>query len=139
MTKCKNCGRKLTDPESIGRGYGPQCWAEVKGDSAQDEDIQIPGQMDIFDFLGNKPPEDAGKICPACDRIFKGHGAVSRKDNRTEICPACGAEEAIDALQGALGARVTPEQAESFRKMKAEIRELYEKGERNGGMDGNNG
>ena len=25
-SKCQKCGRKLTDPESIERGYGPECW-----------------------------------------------------------------------------------------------------------------
>ena len=141
--KCKNCGRKLTDPESVERGYGPQCWEEVKGESAPMGDMQIPGQMDIFDFLGRKPAGAPGKICPSCGRVFIGHGAVSRKDNRTEICPACGAEEAIDALQGSLGSRATPEQAEAFRRMKAEIRAVVEesckKGDGNGRMDGNNG
>lgn len=25
-SKCQKCGKKLTDPESIKRGYGPECW-----------------------------------------------------------------------------------------------------------------
>ena len=28
-SKCQKCGRKLTDPESIERGYGPECWGSI--------------------------------------------------------------------------------------------------------------
>jgi len=28
--RCKRCNRKLTNPESIARGYGDTCWAKVK-------------------------------------------------------------------------------------------------------------
>lgn len=57
-SKCQRCGRKLTDPESIQRGYGPECWAELtghyssvikEGSSSGDVD-QIPGQMNVFDY-----------------------------------------------------------------------------------------
>lgn len=27
--RCKRCKRELTDPESIGRGYGPICWRKL--------------------------------------------------------------------------------------------------------------
>ena len=27
--KCKRCGRRLTDPESIKRGYGNVCWEKI--------------------------------------------------------------------------------------------------------------
>lgn len=29
---CKRCGRKLTDPESIRRGYGPKCWVKIQNE-----------------------------------------------------------------------------------------------------------
>lgn len=29
--RCLRCGRTLTDPESISRGIGPDCWDRVKG------------------------------------------------------------------------------------------------------------
>ena len=35
------------------------------------------------------------KRCPICTRKFIGMGAISRKDNRTEICSECGLEEAM--------------------------------------------
>lgn len=35
------------------------------------------------------------KKCPICKRRYIGIGAISRKDNETEICSQCGTEEAI--------------------------------------------
>lgn len=35
------------------------------------------------------------KICPICDKPYEGYPALSRKDNRTEICPICGVKEAL--------------------------------------------
>lgn len=57
-SKCQKCGRKLTDPESIKRGYGPECWGRIPGIhiSETEEDEQIDGQMSIFDVL-DEPPE----------------------------------------------------------------------------------
>lgn len=57
-SKCQKCGRKLTDSESIKRGYGPECWGRIPGIhiSETEEDEQIDGQMSIFDVL-DEPPE----------------------------------------------------------------------------------
>ena len=33
--------------------------------------------------------------CPTCKRRYVGYPALSRKDNKTEICPDCGTKEAI--------------------------------------------
>ena len=38
------------------------------------------------------------KICPICGDEYTGHSALSRKDNETEICPACGTKEALDSF-----------------------------------------
>lgn len=35
-------------------------------------------------------------ICPKCGREYIGWPALSRKDNRTEICPDCGMREALN-------------------------------------------
>ena len=35
------------------------------------------------------------KICPICNKPYEGYPALSRKDNRTEICPLCGIKEAL--------------------------------------------
>ena len=37
-------------------------------------------------------------ICPKCNKIIEGYPAISRKDNKTEICPICGLIEALDAF-----------------------------------------
>ena len=33
--------------------------------------------------------------CPRCGKLYKEYSALSRKDNKTEICPDCGKDEAI--------------------------------------------
>lgn len=36
------------------------------------------------------------KICPKCGREYTSHPAISRRDNKTEICPDCGVKEAME-------------------------------------------
>ena len=36
--------------------------------------------------------------CPKCGKYYVGYPALSRVDNKTEICPECGMEEALDAF-----------------------------------------
>ena len=38
------------------------------------------------------------KQCPQCGKIYSGPSALSRSDNSTEICPACGMAEALKAI-----------------------------------------
>lgn len=47
--------------------------------------------------LGFRPQYDDKdtKTCPRCGRKYSEHPAISRKDNKTEICPACGVDEAL--------------------------------------------
>ena len=40
----------------------------------------------------------AAKICPKCKGDIVGHPALSRVDNRTEICSDCGLLEALEAF-----------------------------------------
>ena len=35
--------------------------------------------------------------CPKCGAYYISYPALSREDNKTEICPKCGVEEAIQA------------------------------------------
>ena len=35
------------------------------------------------------------EICPYCENIYTGCPALSRKDNKTFICPDCGTREAL--------------------------------------------
>jgi len=30
MVNCDRCGRLLTDPRSVARGYGPVCWKRLR-------------------------------------------------------------------------------------------------------------
>ena len=34
--------------------------------------------------------------CPKCGKVYRGYPALSRQDNRTEICPECGIREALE-------------------------------------------
>ena len=36
------------------------------------------------------------RICSICGREYTDYPALSRRDNTTEICPACGVNEALD-------------------------------------------
>lgn len=39
-------------------------------------------------------------ICPKCNKRYaKNKGALSRRDNKTEICSECGYKEAIEDLE----------------------------------------
>lgn len=35
------------------------------------------------------------KKCPICHKRYRGYSAISRRDNKTEICNNCGVEEAM--------------------------------------------
>ena len=36
------------------------------------------------------------KVCPKCKRRYSGYPAISREDNKTNICPSCGQREALE-------------------------------------------
>lgn len=36
--------------------------------------------------------------CPKCKKEFTEYPALSRNDNKTEICPECGVKEAVEAF-----------------------------------------
>lgn len=40
--------------------------------------------------------ESVYQVCPICNKEFNCYPAISRKDNKTEICPKCGMMEALD-------------------------------------------
>lgn len=37
-------------------------------------------------------------VCPVCGKEYKGYPAISRTDNKTEICPDCGTRQALAAV-----------------------------------------
>ena len=40
----------------------------------------------------------AAKICPKCGKVISDYPALSREDNRTEICSNCGTLEALESV-----------------------------------------
>ena len=36
------------------------------------------------------------KVCPRCDEPYRGYPALSRRDNKTDICSDCGNAEAMN-------------------------------------------
>ena len=47
------------------------------------------------------------KTCPICGRQYTQRPALSRKDNKTQICPDCGVDEALDTICGVLVSKET--------------------------------
>lgn len=41
-------------------------------------------------------------ICPSCGKEYTGHPAISRKDNKTKICPMCGMNEGLHSFLNAV-------------------------------------
>lgn len=37
------------------------------------------------------------RMCPLCGKTYEDYPAISRTDNKTEICPECGIREALEA------------------------------------------
>lgn len=42
--------------------------------------------------------EKRERICPVCGRSYTDPPALSRRDNKTDICPECGMREALAAI-----------------------------------------
>ena len=38
------------------------------------------------------------KICPICGNTYTGHPALSRTDDKTEICPDCGIRQSLQSI-----------------------------------------
>lgn len=61
-------------------------------------ELQRPLWIDYYKVireLNKLNPNWEKKICPRCGEIF-GIPALSRKDNKTEVCELCGHEEATN-------------------------------------------
>ena len=50
--------------------------------------------VDEFEII-----EQQEKICPKCGNCIQGHPALSRADNKTEICSNCGTLEALEVFE----------------------------------------
>lgn len=53
----------------------------------------------MAETMYNKMNELGIKICPRCGKEFTEHPALSRVDNKTEICAFCGIFEAIESFK----------------------------------------
>jgi RNA polymerase subunit RPABC4/transcription elongation factor Spt4 len=60
--------------------------------------------------------EDTAKECPHCGNPLTDFPALSRADNKTEICPSCGVREAMEAMAG-----ITPVKDKRLRRFKTRI------------------
>ena len=49
--RCKRCRRKLTNPDSLERGYGPVCWGKVHVVNI------FENQQKVKDWIGDKNGE----------------------------------------------------------------------------------
>lgn len=47
------------------------------------------------------------RVCPICGEVYSGYSALSRKDNKTLICPACGQKEAVEDYIAYMKARTS--------------------------------
>ena len=54
-------------------------------------------------------------VCPICNREYGEPPALSRRDNKTPICPECGVREAIAIAGAAVGANEKKIKGESDR------------------------
>lgn len=65
--------------------------------------------------------------CPICGKMFSDPPALSRKDNKTQICPDCGTFEALEAYYNATGWS-----NEDLEKAEETVREMMENRTENG-------
>lgn len=49
------------------------------------------------------------RVCPSCGKVYYEHPALSRKDNKTLICPACGQKEALEDYREYMNSRKSKE------------------------------
>lgn len=55
------------------------------------------------------------RICPECGEPYSAVPALSRKDGKTEICPDCGTNQALDSVRDLLGPEMTDQQWEGYK------------------------
>lgn len=77
---------------------------------AKDEQKHIDYMKAIYESFKKKPQwidmdkieeyrkQMCYRVCPICGRKYKERPALSRMDNKTEICPECGLMEALAEL-----------------------------------------
>lgn len=56
------------------------------------------------------------RICPECGKEYSSRPALSRKDNKTMICPKCGMMEALDAVRDFYAPGMTDQQWKQYKE-----------------------
>lgn len=56
------------------------------------------------------------RICPECGKEYSSRPALSRKDNKTMICPKCGMMEALDTVRDFYAPRMTDQQWKQYKE-----------------------
>ena len=48
--------------------------------------------------MNEETKKEEVKTCSKCGKTYTGYGAISREDNKTEICSECGTKEALEVF-----------------------------------------
>lgn len=56
------------------------------------------------------------RICPECGKEYSSRSALSRKDNKTMICPKCGMMEALDTVRNFYAPGMTDQQWKRYKE-----------------------
>ena len=56
------------------------------------------------------------RICPECGKEYSSRPALSRKDNKTMICPKCGMMEALDTVRNFYAPGMTDQQWKRYKE-----------------------
>ena len=56
------------------------------------------------------------RICPECGKEYSFRPALSRKDNKTMICPKCGMMEALDTVRDFYAPGMTDQQWKQYKE-----------------------
>ena len=66
--------------------------------------------------------------CPVCGKIYDDPPAISRKDNRTKICPECGVREALEpAVENGVLDKETSDEIIKLTRKRPTYSSLYER------------
>jgi len=69
-----------------------QCSATIDGAKLFDSYQDALDEIQEYELSNFEPYP----VCPICHKDYSDVPAISRKDNKTEICPACGTKEALE-------------------------------------------
>jgi len=85
----------LKDRDFIKKQYGIFLVKEKGADDLDGIIVHACG-FSYARYAGRPMKKDEYKKCPRCGIYYVGFPAISRKDNKTEICSNCGVSEAIE-------------------------------------------